>query len=375
MELEKLNKQYETERAKYETLNAEKAKMELLRLALWDAKVASRNLKEDNERAKISGENPPHDKTELAAAEKKIEEATRNLEEFRKQVKEALDKVNSRYAELEQDSEMKAHLNNILAKRMERSIKKEEAKRDAYKEIKEIFEAHPNAKNLIKGIANKNKEISILEDKIQKLEEKATRTPDEDTELRNHKLHLIVAKKDVEDRKIKVEKEFLQKNYPNLSAETKAVLFGLNTVDMDKAIKGTERNIQNRKNVYREVTGRDLGTEERTQEAEQQSQTKNGSRAQLPAEVKLPFYKRLWHWIKTGDWIKKGETITRSEPQTQEPSREQGETSPQEQNQSKFRNAYKYEIVQDYVEQKEAQLLKQHNERKKQQQQRQDEER
>lgn len=373
MELEKLNKQYEAEKATYNTLSAEKAKMELLRLALWDAKVASRNLREDNERAKISGEKPPHDKAELAAAEKKVEEANKNLEEFRKQVKGALDKVNSRYAELEQDPEMKAHLNSILAKRMERSIKKEEAKRDAYKEIKEIFEAHPNAKNLIKGLANRNKDIAKMENKIQELEAKATRTPAEDTELKNHKLYLALAKRNIADVKEKIEKDFLQKNYPNLSAETKAVLFGLNTVDMDKAIKGTERNIQNRKNVYREVTGKEFETEERTQETEQQTQ--NGSRAQLPTEVKLPFYKRLWHWIKTGNWIKKGETITSSEPQTQEPSREQGETSQQEQNQSKFRNAYKYEIVQDYVEQKETQLLKQHNERKKQQQQRQDEER
>ena len=358
MELEKLNKQYEAERATYETLNGDKAKLQALKLALWDARVEVRNLKEDNERAKISGAKLPHDKAKLEAAQKKEEQATRDLEEFRKQLKGALDKVNSRFAELTQDPEMKAHLNSILAKRMERSIKKEEAKRDAYKEIKEIFEKHPNAKNLIKGIVNKNKEIAILEDKIQKLEEKATRIPDEDTELRNRKLHLIVAKKDVEDRKIKVEKEFLQKNYPNLSAETKAVLFGLNTVDMDKAIKGTERNIQNRKNVYREVTGKDLETEQRRQAP----QTGNRARTQLPVEVKLPWYKRLWHWIKTG------EKITQPEPQRQEPAREQ------EDNQSKFRNSYKYEIVQDYVEQKEAQLLKQHNERKKQQQQRQQDE-
>lgn len=365
MELEKLNKQYEAEKTTYETLNAEKAKMELLRLALWDVKVASRNLREDNERAKISGEKPPHDKAELAAAEKKVEEATKNLEEFRKQIKGALDKVNSRYAELEQNPEMKAHLNSILAKRMERSIKKEEAKRDSYKEIKEIFEAHPNAKKRINDIVDYNKIISALENRIKKLEEKSTRTPEEDREIKNHKLLINVTRNSLIKMKAKLEKEFLQKYYPNLSEETKSLLFELNTMNIDKAIKGTERNIQNRKNVYREVTGQDLETEQRRQAP----QTGNRTRAQLPAEVKLPFHKRLWHWIKTGEWIKKGETIARPEPQTEEPSRKPQETRQQEEKQSKFRNAYKYEIVQDYVEQKEAQLLKQHNERKKQQRQ------
>lgn len=358
MELEKLNKQYESEKATYEKLSADKAKLQALKLALWDARVEVRNLKEDNERTKLSGQKPPHDKAKLEAAQKKEEQANKDLEEFRKQVKGALDKVNARYAELEQDPEMKAHLNSILAKRMERSIKKEEAKRDSYKEIKEIFEAHPNAKNLIKGIAKRNKDIAKMERKIQELDAKATRTPAEDTELRNNKLYLTLAKRDMADFKEKIEKDFLQKNYPNLSEETKAVLFGLNTVDMDKAIKGTERNIQNRKNVYREVTGQDLETQQRRQAP----QTGNRTRTQLPVEVKLPWYKRLWHWIKTG------ERVTRPEP-----SREQNEPVQQEENKSKFRNSYKYEIVQDYAKQKEAQLLKQHNERKKQQQQRQDE--
>ena len=62
-------------------------------------------------------------------------------------------------AELEKDSEMKAHLNSILAKRMERSIKKEEIKRDNYKAIKEMFEKHPKAKNLVKSMVNNKKQI------------------------------------------------------------------------------------------------------------------------------------------------------------------------------------------------------------------------
>ena len=94
---------------------------------------------------------------------------------------------------------------------------------------------------------------------------------------------------------------------------------------MDKAIKGTERNIQNRKNVYRQVTGRELGTEQRRQAP----QTGNGTRTQLPVEVKLPWYKRLWHWIKTGERI----TQTKTNPQRQPDS------SQQEDNQSNFRNA------------------------------------
>lgn len=356
MELEKLNNQYNTDRAAYETLNADKKKMQALKLAAWDAKAEYRNLQIENERAKLAGQKIPHDKAKLESAKKKAEQAIKDLEEFKKQIEEALGKVNTRYSELEQDPEMKAHLNTILAKRMERSIKKEEAKRDSYKEIKEIFEKHPNAKNLIKGIANKNKELAILEDKIKKLEEKQARTPAEDTELKNRKLQLVAVKKDLQDRKDKIEKEFLQKHYPNLSDETKAVLFGLNTVDMDKAIKGTERNIQNRKNVYRQVVGKEF--ENSTER--QGTDTRKASSKNLPVKHKLPWYKRLWNWIK-GDEIEEPET------------RKDNNNSREENSESKFRNSYKYKIVQDYIQEKEAELLKQNSERKKSSQKEQNE--
>lgn len=375
--VESLDQQYAKDKAAHATMEADKAEMQRLCLVIFDAQQVLNKMKTENSRASILGTKPPHDKAAIEKAEEDVKKATKDLEDFKAKIQKALEKVNGRLEELAKNPEMKKHLDGILATRMERAIKKDVAEIENYKKVKEMIAEHPNVKATLKGIVNNNRRIASLTSKIEKIESKpeSQRTDEEKQTLIDSKDELKNVQANLNQKKAQMS-AFFDKNYPDLTEEQRNFIFDMNTMNIDRAIAGKEKDINNRQKVYTELTGSEYKYEDPSKEQEEnqpaegrltklanwitgeniQPQGANPSK-NLPA--KLSRWQRFKNWVKRAWNGEKAEDTRTAEPTSQEDREtEQSEEKPKQKAGAEFRSAYKYEIVQDYIAQRESEMLK-----------------
>lgn len=209
---ERLNQKYAQARTKYDALLADKSKEEALRKAQSRLVAMEATNKADMEEGKA----PTYDKATVDAQKQAVKDAKEALEEYKENLHEALARVNSRLSELEQIPGMRDYLQDVLASRFEKSIKKSKKELDTYKRLKEIIEEHPNIQATIKGIVNSNRKISSLQSKIDKIEAKpeAARTPEEKQQLIDATNELATEKGKLATKTSQMN-DFLSKNYEN----------------------------------------------------------------------------------------------------------------------------------------------------------------
>jgi len=339
---EELDKSYGKDKSAYEVLEADKAEMNRLKLAIMDAREEVNKIKSSNQRANLMGTKPPYDKAAIEQAEKDEKKAVKDLEDFRAKIAKGLEKVNNRFKELEKNPEMKKQLDSILATKMERAIKKDQKEIENFKLVQKIMEEHPNVKGTIRNISLTNRRIDSLKAKIEKIEKKpdTARTDEENQQLADAKSSLTKEEANLASRKGEMDK-FFDKSYPDLSKEQREFITGLNTIKIDKAIAGKEKSIATKQKAYKELTGKEY--EAPAKEAKETSEDKS-----LPPA-------KISRWQKFKNWVKRawnGEKADSKPAETKEESKKEKASS-------EFRSAYKYDIVKDYVSQKESEMLKQ----------------
>lgn len=391
--VESLDQQYAKDKAAHATLEADKAEMKRLCLVVFDAQQTLNKIKTENSRAAILGNKLPHDKTEIEKAEEDVKKAEKDLADFKAKIQKALDKVNGRLEELAKNPEMKKYLDGILATRMERAIKKDVAEINNYKKVQEIMQVHPHVKSTIKGIVNANRRIASLTSKIEKIESKpdSARTSDEKKLLTDSKDELRTVQANLDQKKAQMS-AFFDKNYPDLTDEQRNFIFDMNTMNIDRAIAGKEKDINNRQKVYTELTGNEYKYEDPSKEQEEtqernpeepkgrlerfanwvtgenlEQETANTQTQQnLPA--KLSRWQRFKNWVKRAWNGEKTDSKNSREAEIAEEIKRSVEEKIKEEEAAaeksksragaEFRSAYKYDIVQDYIAQKESELLK-----------------
>lgn len=386
--VESLDQQYAKDKAAHATLEADKAEMQKLCLVVFDAQQTLNKMKTENSRASILGTKPPHDKVAIEKAEEDVKKATKDLEDFKAKIQKALEKVNGRLEELAKNPEMKKHLDGILATRMERAIKKDVAEIDNYKKVQEIMQEHPNVKSTIKGIVNANRRIASLTSKIEKIESKpeSSRTDEEKQLLTDSKDELRTVQASLAQKKAQMT-VFFDKKYPELTDDQRNFIFDMNTMNIDRAIAGKEKDINNRQKVYAELTGSKYQYEDPSKEqGEEQERNPEDSKGRLGrlanwirgenlgqeaanSQQNLPA--KLSRWQRFKNWVKRAWNGEKSDAQNsreaeiaEEIRRSVEEKIKAEEEKSKsragaeFRSAYKYDIVQDYIAQRESEMLK-----------------
>ena len=336
MNLEDFNNEYKRDKKKYETLEADKAKLSGCKLDLFDAKTEYDRLVSENERAKIAGKPAVHKAKEIENAKEKVRKALENLKKYKGKVQGALDKVNERYAALENNPEMKKQLDSILKTRMERSIKDRSKKLSGYKKIKEIMTDHPNFEKTVRGMTNTKKEIRKLNARIQELENKSPRTKAEETELNKSKRDLTKKEADLTRVQSEITK-FISKKYPDMSKENTDLIMVM-TSNIDQTIKSVKKDLDTRKIAYKKVAGKEYVTEEQYEQ-------------NLPAP--LSRWQRFKNWVRG----KFGKDPIVPENAGLSPE-EQSKQDHEDRKQSQFRDAMKYDVVKDYLKQKEEEVLK-----------------
>lgn len=341
---ERLNQKYAQAKAKYEALLADKSKEEALRKAQSRLTAMEATNKADMEEGKA----PTYDKATVDAQKQVVKDAKEALEDYKEDLKEALDRVNSRLSELERIPGMREYLQDVLASRFEKSIKKSQAELDTYKRLKEIMEEHPNLQATIKGIVNSNRKISSLQSKIDKIEAipEANRTPEQQQQLIDATNELSTEKGKLATKTSQIN-EFLSKKYPDITKEQQAIIGELTTADIDRAIAGKEKNINHRQQEYEGVTGHRL-------EADAKKENPQAGRS-APPPAKLGLWTRFKNWVKKA-W--RGEK-TELEETSDEGKEEKEEKEKPARAKSEFRTLYRVQdnnIIKAYVDEKEKEV-------------------
>lgn len=190
MDLEKLNKNYEKAKA---NLDAKKKAIEKLeeelKIVLEDIDLA-KGLKIQGER-----NNDPDDIKEaeeiIKKSQKRIKEIKELAQEEKEEMKEFQEKMDKIIEEIKENPEMKQHLEQVLAKRYSREIKKtdkeieqltkkkeenkkkmeeEDKKMESVDKVQEMIDTHPTMQNHMQGMLNASASIQKLKDELATLD-------------------------------------------------------------------------------------------------------------------------------------------------------------------------------------------------------------
>ena len=195
---------------------------------------------------------------------------------------------------------------------------------------------HPNFEKTVRGMTNTKKEIRKLNARIQELENKSPRTKAEKTELNKSKRDLTNKEADLTRSQTEI-KKFIGKKYPDMSKENTDLILGM-TTNIDQTIKSVKKDLDTRKIAYKKVAGKEYVTEEQYEQ-------------NLPAP--LSRWQRFKNWVRG----KFGKDPIVPENAGLSPE-EQSKQDHEDRKQSQFRDAMKYDVVKDYLKQKEEEVLK-----------------
>lgn len=304
MDISRLNSSYENAKSKYETLTADKNKVNELKALIKEAKKVYFDMVDDNEIANLRGQKQPYDKKALEDAKRRVDDKIQELMDFKADKEEALEQINRVFERLETLPEMKDYLDKKLARRMKKGLKDLEKQLKEQKKVQKIINENPNIAKTIKSMTKLKAEVKKLEKTIKKLEANPARTSQQEDRLQQSKADLAKKNSLIDTRKAEITK-FVEKKYKESSdkekQETTKMLCDLETADIDKEISVTKRNIQKRQKAYEELTGNkyEISTEnneisiEDNSEGEKQEEAEHAS---VPAPVSR--WQRFKNWIK-----------------------------------------------------------------------------
>lgn len=342
---------------------------------LEDANIELARAKEDKDKAKVED------------TQKKIKsliEKGQKLSAELKKAQEAIDKskgkVDSYIEQLRQNPELKAHIDECLGKKFKRQLAKSKADKEQAEVLRNLIEKHPTFENNIIGMINARDEIIKLE------EERKTLVDPKDTqridEIENTLLPRLREKMNMNKSSIM---NYISKNKISLTGEyiDEFVKEGskgfrhfkdgrinikktLNNKikSCDKSIAKYERGLLElgiplKSDEKAEAPGTtDNGTSTGKKFGEELSKEEGESKGEsgLPATTEKP---KWYQFIKRfKNWNEKRKSDKEKEPDETKPSDETKPTGGTKTSKEDFRDALKYDVVKEYMKQREEELTR-----------------
>lgn len=358
--LKKMNDSYKKDKSAYEKLSKLK---DVLKKNTIELKNMQRS-KEDSER-KRDRAIEDKDKAAQANAEAAIKIADKEIERLKESISKSYDiiktnkeKVDSYIKELSQDPEFKKQVNYILKQRYIRNAKKEIKKKEQVDKLIEICEKHPSIANNFKGMIKAEEELKKLDEELKKLDPKKDKKRID--EIEKIEIPTLASKKSKNEKSFK---EFCEKN--NIEFDEKLLNELINekgykhdkdgNIKLDKTLKNISRSYDKNVKAYEralnkipsatKVTDTDKTKNEDTDKNIGDEENKEG--AEVPAtKFKWYQFRQRYNAWKERRKVKKEQKANEKEMGKVEKTSE------------KFRNAYRYDVVKDYVDQKEQEILR-----------------
>lgn len=391
MELnEKLDKSYNKDKKAYEKIT----KLEtIIKKLEKDLKTQTRT-KEDAQIKKIRA-HEDKDKVEEKKADDEIKAINENIKDTKDQIKELQgkisknkEKVDSYINELNKDPEFQAHMNSILEKKYNRARNRAIKEKEQIDLIIDVCEKHPSLEMNLKGMIRAREELQKVKDEINKLKEEADRLDPVNEQLRLHEIYNTeLPALDVEKDKFlnkasvneKAFRAFCAKNDIAIDDEFLMTLLMEESFSRNKGTgeiqalktfknmsKGYDKKIRNYEKCIQKIPGarmdklvqektdsdKEKGTQGQTQQrgTTQGKSGKSSSSASIEEnteESNLPDKKYKWYEFgkKFSAWKEKRrvQKVIKNGELPQEEKKKAKSFN-------KFRDAYKYDVVKDYID-------------------------
>lgn len=382
MELNKdSNEQYMKDKKAFEEVAAVEKIMEqykqdlkVIRRKIEDAEIAKRRAEEDKDQKGIKdSENTlkklNEDKKILMEKGKKLE-ATLN---------EANDKVQEHFKEIEKDSELKSYIDKAITMKYNRQLNKVQKEQDQLESLRKSIEEKPEIENNLKGMIRANEKIEELKKELEGLDEVKDKArideinnkeiPETEDKYKLNKEMLMkranVRKKDNEgkekdDARAEITSEFLDKltkegfyHYKDdIKDKDGNIKIKKGDINLDKSFKKIAKGYEKKERFYNTAIQKVSGVKEQQEEKQtikEINEESNENTALVPVEEKVSW----WHPIKKFKaWYNRRKE---KEEIIDDNDKEKNEISKKNKS-KKFKEAYKYDIIRDYVNQREEEI-------------------
>ena len=381
MELnEKVNNEYKSDKAAYQKLQKAQTVLQRMERQLilakrkkQDAQIKLIRAQEDKNAEKIE-----EAKSEVEIAEKEEEKVRQAIQGLKTKLEDSKEKVDSYIEELKKDPEFETHINGILEKRYNRKLNKEIAELNQLNLIIDLCDKHPTLGNNLKGMVRAQEELESLnaeiepldpvkdKDKLDEIQEKLTHP------VQKKNLNIEMFMNHCSKNNINVSKDFLEK----LVEENSFAHDKEGNIKLDKTLnniaKGYNKRIKTYQKAIEKIPGAQLTVEngqalgidpdpqgtQKTTVLQKLTSDPMSHVTQQTNSAQPPAKKFKWWQFKKrfDDWRQRRQANkqTTIDPATTTQTSTTGEVSTK-----KFRDAYKYDIVKDYVDSQEEQLFRQ----------------
>ncbi len=400
MDLEKLNKQYlalknrlKAEKTKIETEKKNIKTKETQKLTkLGDKKI----LEGEYDKAKIN-----KDKNLMKSKKSEIEDVDKDIEKLDSEIGDIKDiikihenkikgleeQINDKLKELQENPELKKHIEEVMIKKYERQVKngkdgkeKSTGKKEKIEKLQKLVEKRPAVKNYLIGIMNSTNEVNKLNEDLKKMGQtdpkalniKRKLIPDLEEKIKKNKELLLGIKaldfkeEDLEEllkSGIIVNKNgkidlttTLNKRKAQLNREIKRYTESI--ANHEEALKTFGRSTElNTKTAYQQQSQtRNMNSEPnlkpepiKSSDAEQENSSDPLQQSYAQQEEKTKWYQFIkkfknWNEKRKQKALTSGEPLKEQEPVQVASEPIQGDNSQKE---NSFRNSLKYEIVND----------------------------
>lgn len=390
MELnDEFNQKYKKDKAVYEKVSTLETKLKTeqqsMKMAVReeiDAKIKKTRAIEDNDKkAQEEAEN------EIKAARSKIEKIKDQVKKIEDALNKSKEKVDSYIDELKKDPEFEKEMNQILEKRYNRKIKqavKEKAQVDL---IIDLCQKHPTLENNLKGLIRVKEKNEQLNEEIKTLD--IQKDADRIKEIQDIEIPSLASKRDTNARSFMA---FCTKNdididikFLNKLINEKSFSHNKSTgeIQLTKTLKKLSKGYDKKIDLYEQSIGKipnakiyEENKQNDQEEIEEETESKsklyklgdkfkdwndkrkenNEKEEEEIEETSLPPVPKhkWWEFRKRfQDW-----NARRKAGKEQKDNREEEPNVEEEKNTSsnKFKDAYKYDVVQDYVERREKEI-------------------
>ncbi len=377
MELnDKVNEEYKQDKVAYNKMQKAKSIVEKLAKDLKTAKREEQDAAIREIRAKEDNDKEGEKEAKLAkeAAQKKVEQIKTKIEKLQGKLQESHDKVDSYINELKKDPEFENHLNSILEKRYNRKLKAATQEKAQVENIIALCKAHPTLSNNLKGMIRAQEELEKLKEELEPLDIEKDKVK---IEKISEEIRAMVTKKEnnsnlfiayCEKNNVNVSKEFLEKlveekgfardKQGNIKLEST-----LNNISKGytKQIKSYQKAIEKVPNARVSVTNRD-----EKEEVQTPLSVISGIEVEKEETSELPMPKFKWYEFRKrfNAWRERKAAEKQDKKVEEESKDEAAETTVlpieevKQKASDKFREAYKYDIVKDYVDAQEKNIYK-----------------
>ncbi len=377
MELnDKVNEEYKQDKVAYNKMQKAKSIVEKLAKDLkmtqreeQDAAISEIRAKEDNDK-----EGEKEAKLAKEAAQKKVEQIKTKIEKLQGKLQESHDKVDSYISELKKDPEFENHLNSILEKRYNRKLKAATQEKAQVENIIALCKAHPTLSNNLKGMIRAQEELEKLKEELEPLDIEKDKVK---MEKISGEIRAMVTKKEnnsnlfiayCEKNNVNVSKEFLEKLVEEKGfARDKQGNIKLEST-LNNISKGYTKQIKSYQKAIEKVPNAKVFADNRVVKEEIQTPLSVISGGDLEKEEtsELPVPKFKWYEFRKrfNAWRERKAAEKQDKKVEEESKDEAAETKVlpieevKQKASDKFREAYKYDIVKDYVDAQEKNIYR-----------------